>query len=147
MILHHWTRWPPCPYMVKKSPTPEPRKLWGWILVYSIADSRTTTFIQMMTLGDIWPFHGKVRFGSLCIYIGKILKKSFSQNILKTNGQNLQCMIQVANPFSYNQNFVPQGYLPLPLGYIHVEDCIIFKHLLLWNSLTNFHQISHRAFC
>ena len=48
------------------------------------------------------------------------IEKSFSQNVLKTNGWNLQCMIEVANPFSYNQNIVSLVYLSLPLGYIHV---------------------------
>ena len=31
--------------------SPEPRKLWGRILVHSIMDSRSTKFVQMMTLG------------------------------------------------------------------------------------------------
>ena len=55
MALHYWTRWPPCPYMVKKktlkSSSPEPRKFWGWILVYSIWDARSTKFVQVMILG------------------------------------------------------------------------------------------------
>ena len=49
-----------------------------------------------------------------------IVVKTFLKNVLKTAGGNLQCMIKVANPFSYNQNFVLLGYPPLPLGYIHV---------------------------
>ena len=36
-------------YGRKKSSFPEPRKLWGWILVYSIEDSKSTKFVQMMT--------------------------------------------------------------------------------------------------
>ena len=35
------------------SSSPEPRKLWGWILVYSIEDSSFTKFDQMMIIG--WP--------------------------------------------------------------------------------------------
>ena len=45
MVLCHWARWLPCPYMVKHLKTllsPEPRKLWGWILVCSIRDSKST---------------------------------------------------------------------------------------------------------
>ena len=39
-----------------------PRKLWGWILVYSIGDARSTKFIQIMILG--WPltFYSSVKF-------------------------------------------------------------------------------------
>ena len=41
--------------MVKntKESSSEPRKLWGWILIYSVGDTRSTKFIQMMILG--WP--------------------------------------------------------------------------------------------
>ena len=53
------------------------------------------------------------------LYVENI-ENSISQIVLKTKGWNLQCMIKVANPYSYNQNFVSQGYLPMPLGYIHV---------------------------
>ena len=55
-------------------------------------------------------------------------------------------MLKVANPFSYNNNFVPRGYLSLLLGYLHVYNLVIFK-FLLWNNLTSFHQISQSAFC
>ena len=48
------------------------------------------------------------------------IEKSFSQNLIKTNGWDLQCIIKVANPFCYNQKFVPRGYLPLLFAYIHV---------------------------
>ena len=36
MVLHCWTKWLPCLYMVKNTwkSSPEPRKLWSWILVY-----------------------------------------------------------------------------------------------------------------
>ena len=34
------------------------------------------------------------------------VEKSFSQNVLKTNGWNLQWVIKVVRYFSYNQNFV-----------------------------------------
>ena len=45
---------------------------------------------------------------------GENIENSVSQNVLKTNGWNLQCMIKVVTTFSYNKNFVPEGYLPLP---------------------------------
>ena len=36
-------------------------------------------------------------------------------------------MIKVVKRFRYNQNFVTEGYLPLPLDYIHVQNREIFK--------------------
>ena len=102
---------------------------------------------KMMTLGWHLTFlwHGQI--GLLMHLYGETIENSVSQNVLKTSGWNLQCMIKVANPFSYNQNFVPQGYLPLPLGNTCIKNLIIFKRLLLWNSLTNFQQLSHWALC
>ena len=50
---------------------------WGWILVYSNEDSRSTKFIQMFTVSDLWPFYDKVKLGSLCICTGKMLKSNF----------------------------------------------------------------------
>ena len=41
------------------------------------------------------------------------VEKSF---VLKTNGWNLQYMIEVAIPF----NIFSRDYVPLPLGYLHV---------------------------
>ena len=119
-------------------------------------------YIALRTLGlpnlfkwwpyiGIWLFYSKVRSASLCIcHCRENHENSVSQNVLKTSGWNLQCSM-VANPFTYNQNFAPppppppqpphRGYLHLPLGNIHVFNLVIFKHLLLWISLTNFHQI------
>ena len=74
----------------------------------------------MMTLGWHLTF---LHLGQICVPVhlyGENIEKSVSHNVLKINGWNLQCMIKVANPFSYNQKFVPWGYLPLALGYIIV---------------------------
>ena len=39
--------------------------------------------------------------------------ENISQNVWKTNGLNLYCIIEVVNPFSYNQNFVPpKNFVP-----------------------------------
>ena len=57
--------------------SPEPRKLWGWVLVYSIGDSRSSKFVQIMTLG--WPLNF-LQQGQICVPIhctGKILKNYF----------------------------------------------------------------------
>ena len=120
MVLCHWTKRLPCPYVINIliSSSLEPRKLWGWILVYSIGDSRSTNFIQMMVVG--WPLTFLLQ-GQLCAPIhlyGENVEKSFSQWIIKTNGWNLQHMIKVVKLFSYCQNFL--RFLPLPLGFIHV---------------------------
>ena len=50
---------------LKKSFSPEPRKLQGWILVYSIRGLRSTKFSQMMILE--WPltFLCKVKFANV----------------------------------------------------------------------------------
>ena len=86
--------------------------------------------------------------GQLCIPMhlyGENIENSVSRNVLMTNGWNIQCMITVANPFSYNKNFVPQ-LSALALGLYTSIKSRNFKRLLLWNSMTN-HQISHWAFC
>ena len=75
MVTVRESRWLPCPYMVKT--LKEPRKLWGWILIYSIMDSRSTKFAQMMTLGWLWPLYGKVKFVPPCICMGTMLKSHF----------------------------------------------------------------------
>ena len=50
-----------------KSSSPEPRKLQGWIFVYSIIVSRSTKFFQMMTLCvDCWPLTFSWQ-GQICI--------------------------------------------------------------------------------
>ena len=51
-------------------------------------------------------------------------------------------MIKVANSFSYNQNFVPQGYLPFLLGYMY-KNLIIFK-CLLWKARLVFTRLHIR---
>ena len=46
-----------------KYPSPEPRKFWGWILVYSIENSTSTKFVQMMIIGWslIFLLQGQIR--------------------------------------------------------------------------------------
>ena len=122
------SRWPSCPYMVKtlkNFSSPEPRKLWGWILVYSIEDSRCTKCVQMMTLS--WPLTF-LRQDQICVPMqlyGENVEKFFSQNVWKTNGCNLQCVIKVVKYFSNNQNFVLWGLSALATG---LYTCIHFYH-------------------
>ena len=68
MVLHHWTRWLPCPYMVKTLENlllRNLKKVWGWILVYSIRDPRSTKFVQMMILGWSFTFLGHCQISVL----------------------------------------------------------------------------------
>ena len=51
-------------------------------------------------------------------------------------------MINVSNVFVTINILSPDGYLPLSLGYIHEYNHVIFKRLLLWNRLNNFHQVT-----
>ena len=55
-----WSRWPPCPCLVKTLKnlvlrSPEPKGRWPGNLVCSIGCSSITKFVQMMTLGWPWP--------------------------------------------------------------------------------------------
>ena len=72
---------------LKKSYSPEPRKLLCLILVYSIEDSRSTKFcFKMMTVSGPLTF---LRQGQICVFIdlhGENVAKSFSQNVVKSNG-------------------------------------------------------------
>ena len=68
---------------------------------------------------------------TLWTYSGQIIKPVgiYEYSILL----KLTMYDQVAKPLSYNQNFVPRDYLPLPLGYIHFENLVlvISKQILL----------------
>ena len=71
---------------------------------YIASGLKSTKFIRMMTLG--WPFtflwQGLLWQGQICVLIhvyGDNVEKSFSENVLKTNGLNLQCMIKVLKTF------------------------------------------------
>ena len=83
-----------------------------------------TKFVQMMTANEPLTFLWQ---GQICIPMhlyGENVEKSFSQNILKTNGWNLQCVIKVVKYFSYNQNFVPWGLSALATGlYTCIKLC------------------------
>ena len=135
MVLHHWTRWPPCPYMVKNTQKsfPEPTKIWGWILLVSIGESWSTKFVEMMIQG--WPliFLWQGQIWVQILLFRENVEKSFSQNVVKTSSWNLQCMIKVVKPFSYNQN-------------IH-KIVLSLNSFSETNSLINFHQISYGFFC
>ena len=142
IVLHHWTRWPPCPYTVKK--TQKHSKLFfsrtkkSLRLNLGILHWRRKVYqvCSKMTLG--WPLTFLWQ-GQICIPMnlyGENIEKSFHQNVLKTNGWNLQYMIKVANTYSYYPNFVPMIVCSCRWAMYMYK---IFKRLLLWNRLTNFH--------
>ena len=103
----------PCHWIRPSSP--EPRKLWGIILVYSIVDWRSTKIVQIMVEG--WSLT-ILQQGQICapMYLyGENVKKSFSQNVLNTNGWNLQCMIKLLKLLALSCH--PSALLKLPSAF------------------------------
>ena len=79
--------------MLKNHLLQNQKSFWGWILLYSIRESWSAKFVQMMILG--WPLTF-LQQGQICIPIHLFVEnaeKSFSQNVL------------MLKHFSYNQNF------------------------------------------
>ena len=56
--------------------------LWPWNLVCGIGCSSTTKFVQMMTWVDLNLFYGRVKFGPLCLCVGKKVKQWIFQKLL-----------------------------------------------------------------
>ena len=86
-----WPSWPPCPYMEKnlqKSSSPEPKGQWPWALVFLLGCWAHQNLFKWWPWVDLDLFYDKVKFGPLCFYMGKSLRKSF-------NGRNLQQMTRV----------------------------------------------------
>ena len=54
---------------------------------------------------DLDLFYGKVKFGPLCFYMGKTVRKTF-------NGRNLQQMTRVTWGICYIEILMPGGWLP-----------------------------------
>ena len=118
------------------------RKLWGWNLVYSIGDSGSTKFVQMMVIG--WPltFLQQGQIWAPIHLCGENVEKSFSQNVLKTNDGNLQCMIKIVKLISYNQYFALLGLPTLaPRLYTCIKLCNFLNGLFsetTWAIFTDF---------
>ena len=85
MVLVTWPSWPPCPYMVKS--------LKNLLLRNENADDLETWYAVLWTrvlpsLFKWWPwvdldlFYGKVKFGPLCFWMGKVKTKDFSETIV-----------------------------------------------------------------
>ena len=73
-----------CGKKLLKSSSLEPKGQWPWGLVCNIRDLGPTKFVQMMILGWPWLFCGKVKYASLCFYMGKyiFLQEQFKKVIL-----------------------------------------------------------------
>ena len=122
MVTRSWTKWPPCPYMVEtlKNLLLQNQECFGAESWYIALRTRSTKFVQMMIIG--WPLTF-LRQGQICVsmhFYGENVDKSFSQNVLKNNGWNLQCVIKVTNILVIIKILTLEGNLPFPLGYIHV---------------------------
>ena len=75
MVVVHWPRWPPCPYMVKtfKNLLLQNRGCLGAESLHKSSGTRgLPKLLKWWLYIDIWPFYGEVKFGSLCICIGTI---------------------------------------------------------------------------
>ena len=140
---------PPCQYMVKTLTLIFLRKQESFevksrYIAPETQDLASLIFFQTMTLD--WPVTSLWQ-GQTCVpmQLYKIyIENSFSETVLKFNGWNLKCMINVANPYICNSHFVPRGlYVLVFLSLI----CIHVENGITRNSSTSFHQISHGAFC
>ena len=101
-----WPRWPPRPYMVKtlqKSYSLEPKGQWPWALVCrALGPWAHQNLFKWWTLVDLDLFYGKVKFGPLCFYMEKTVRKSF-------NGRNSQQMTRVTWGICLHKNSDPRG--------------------------------------
>ena len=70
MVVVHWPRWPPCPYMVKTFKNL--LKNWRCLGAESSGTGDLPKLLKRLSYVDIWPFYGKVKFASLYIYMSPI---------------------------------------------------------------------------
>ena len=121
-----WPRWPPCPYMVKtlqKSSSPEPKGQWPWYV--SLGPWAHQSLFKWWPWVDLDLFYGKVKFGPLCFYMGKSVRKSF-------NGRNLQQMTRVTWGICLHKNSDPRGLsAPAPGLYTCIKTWKIMYKIRL----------------
>ena len=89
--------------MVKylKYSSPDLRKLYGWILVYNIGDSKSTKFVQIMihVLGSPLTF---LRYGQICVLVvAAILEEWIAYHFQICNS----CIYQVSESWSMGRLF------------------------------------------
>ena len=146
-----------------KCSSPEPRKLWGWILVYNIEDSKlyqvcsnddhrlTFDLFTAMSNLRLYRFVLGVWWRGWGDWGGGVEKTFFFffffffQYVFKINDRNLQCMIKVV------KCFVRIKILPPPLGVICPCPCAIYRYKTMkslnvffskttWPIFTRFHK-------
>ena len=67
---------------LQKSSSLEPKSQWPWKLVCSIGYSRTSKFVQMMTLSWPWPILRQGQIWSLMLLYGKKVKLELSEDLI-----------------------------------------------------------------
>ena len=73
MVVVHWPRWLPCPYMVNTFKNLlQNRECHDWIFAQIIGDGRSIKSAKMMVIHWRLTFYGKVKFTSVCICMGPI---------------------------------------------------------------------------
>ena len=124
IVPRHWTRWPPCPYMVKtlKNLLLQNQESFGVDLwVYSIGVTSSTKFVQRLNF-DLFTARSNLRPIHL---FRENVEKSFSTDIWKPNGWNSQRITKLFKLLICNQNFVYCGLSILVPGlYTCMKLCI-----------------------
>ena len=83
MVAVRWPRWPPRAYMVKtfKNLLLQNRESLGAeSLQGSLGTGGLPKLLKELLYVDVWPFYSKVKFDSLCIFMGKTFKNLLLQN-------------------------------------------------------------------
>ena len=115
-VMVTWSRWPPCPYMVKTLKNRHLRNqkagmnLWNYETWYAASGTQV-----LQNSFKWWPwvnldlFYSKVKFGPLCFCMGKKVRQWIFQKLLSSIIWNYQQMTEVTKSFRWHQNFVPWG--------------------------------------
>ena len=84
VVMVHWPRWPPRPYMVKtfKNLLLQNQECLGAEPLQELSGTGgLPTLLKELSYVDVWPFYGKVKFASLCICMGKTFKNLSSPKL------------------------------------------------------------------
>ena len=111
-----WPRWPPHPYMVKPFKNiflqnQRANDLVAWYV--ALEPWAHHNWFKGWPLVDRDLFYGKVKFGLLCFYMGKLLESHLMEETYSKwpEWQKVYIFIKI---------LTPKGYLLLPRDYIHV---------------------------
>ena len=71
MVTVHWPRWLPCPYMVKTFKHLLQNQISpGALFLHKSSGTDLPKLLKWWFYVDVWPFYGKVRFASPCMWMG-----------------------------------------------------------------------------